>query len=321
MRLKLKSIRNYAFAVMLVLLAILSFQLGALAQSAITVIDIGGGVRALAMGETFVGLANDEQATYYNPAGLGFLQGIHASANFERHLGVSNYLSLMGGTRSIGANLTVFSVNDIEQRDATGNVTGSFGYSNFALSASGGTALSALPVGFTQSLDNFSLGARLKFVGVSSVEGANGSAFALDLGGLLQATPILANLGLSSISLAQWGFTIENLLSLGVSYGGGRSERLPFKFKTGFGIMPIEQLSIALDFGVPFEFHLGGEYNLAVPDPLTGVDIRAGGSLRGGTFAFTAGFGIAREPMRLDYAFTSHSTLPGSHRLALAVRF
>ena len=319
-RMKL-SIRSYVLIALFGMIAVAGSQLNASAQNAFTVIDIGGGVRALAMGESFIGLANDEQATYYNPAGLGFLDGIYGSANFERSLGVGSYLSLQGGTRNVGANLTLYSVGDIEQRDATGNVTGTFGYSNFALSASGGTALSALPLGFTQSLENFALGTRLKFVSVSSAEGGNGSAFAFDLAGLLNATSTLANLGLSSISLMQWGFTIENLLSLGVSYDSGRSERLPFKFKTGFGIKPIEQLSIALDFAVPFEFHVGGEYNLAVPDPLTGVDIRAGGSVRGGSFAFTAGFGIAREPMRLDYAFTSHATLPGSHRLALAVRF
>jgi hypothetical protein len=313
-------IRNSAYALLIFIILIGLSSQTTFAQSAMTIFDIGGGVRALAMGEAFVGLADDEQAALYNPAGLGFLDGIHASANYERHLGVSNYLSLLGGMRSVGVSLLLFSLGSIEQRDSSDNVMGTFSYSNFAITAAGGTALSALPLSFTRSLDSFSLGSRFKFLSVSSLEGGSGSAVALDISGLLRAESILESFGVRGIDLMQWGFNIENLISLGVGYSG-RSERLPFKFKTGFAVRPIPDLTMALDFAIPFELHIGAEYQVPVALPISGVAVRAGGFSRGGTFAFTAGFGIANEPFRLDYAFTSHSRLPGSHRLAFAMSF
>lgn len=313
-------IRKLSLAIILFAFVFGASSLSLQAQSAMTIFDIGGGVRALAMGEAFVGLADDEQAAYYNPAGLGFLDGLHASANYERHYGVSNYLSLMGGTRSIGANILLFSLGGIEERDSNDNVLGTFGYSNFAISAAGGSTLNALPLAFTRKLDNFSMGTRLKFLTISSLEGGSGSAVALDISGLLRAEKLLQSFGVRGIDLMQWGFNIENLLSLGVGYGG-RSERLPFKFKMGFGVAPIPDLTVALDIAIPFEFHIGGEYQVPVPLPISGVAVRAGGFSRGGTFAFTAGFGISNEPFRFDYAFTSHSRLPGSHRLAFAMSF
>jgi len=292
-----------------------------LSQSAITILDIGGGVRALAMGEAFIGLSNDEQAIYYNPAGVAFLDGIHANANFARHLGAGSYLSLLGGTRNIGASLNLISLGGVEERDNSDNVVGTISYSNFALSAGGGTALSALPLGFTRNLTNLAMGAKFNFVSVSSVEGGSGSGFSFGLSGLYRATELVQNAGLRSLSLVQFGYTLENLISIGVGYGEGHSERLPFKFKTGFAVKPLNELTVLLDFAVPFEFHIGGEYSLAVPDPLTGVDLRAGGAFKSGTFSFTAGFGIARDPFRFDYAYSSHPRLPGSHRLAASLKF
>ncbi len=292
------------------------------AQNAITLLDLGAGVRALAMGEAFVGLADDEQAAFYNPAGLAYLQGIRANANYERHSGASNYLSLLGATKNIGAGLFMFSLGDVEQRDEQDNVTGTFSYSNFAIMAAGGAPLSQMPLSFTRNLNNLAMGGRFKFVGVSSIEGGSGSAVALDLSWLIRAESFLdALIPSSGISLFQAGLSVENLLSLGVGYGNGRSERLPLKLKSGLALQPMPGLTIALDLAFPFEFHLGGEYSLLVPQPLSRLDLRIGSMVLGETFAFTIGFGISREPFRLDYAFVSHPRLPGSHRMALSLQF
>ncbi|MBI1730823.1 hypothetical protein HY229_07975 [Candidatus Acetothermia bacterium] len=306
----------------LVLLLIGAFASSGQAQSAITLLDMGAGVRALAMGEAFVGLADDEQAAFYNPAGLAYLSGIYASANYESHLGASSYLSLLGATHGIGLGLFLFSLGDVEQRDDQDKVLGTFGYSNFAVTASGGLPLSQIPLGFTRSLDSLSMGGRFKFLGVSTLEGGNGSAIALDLSWFFKGNNAIDHLlpG-SGIHLFQAGLSIENLVSIGLGYAGGHHERLPFKIKTGFAISPMQSLTLSMDLAIPFEFHLGGEYSLSLPSPLSHMDIRAGAVVRGGTFAFTAGFGVVREPFRLDYAFVSHPSLPGSHRLALSLQF
>jgi len=64
------------------IVAIAITALGVMGQSRplVTVFDIGAGVRPVSLGEAFTGLADDEYALFYNPAGLATLTGAEPRA-------------------------------------------------------------------------------------------------------------------------------------------------------------------------------------------------------------------------------------------------
>jgi hypothetical protein len=264
------------------------------------------------MGGAFVALADDEYAALYNPAGLAYLADVRISSTYERRFGASNYLDAVGGAPRFGGGLFLFSFGNVAERNEQDQVTGSFGYLQLGLAAAGGLALSDLPVGFTRGLSNVAVGGRLKFLGISTVEGGSGMGAALTWGFLLRAERPLS-LPIEEVRL---GTTFENLPGFGTPW--------PLRWALGLAVRPITEISVALDFAVPFEFHLGGEFRVPLPDSLPAlreIALRAGLFTRGGVFSFTAGLGLEISSFRFDYAFVSHPQLPGSHRLALAWRF
>jgi len=53
--------------------------------------DLGAGARAVGMGNAFVGLADDSNAVYFNPAGLGFINRAQIGVDYSRlHTGLSD---------------------------------------------------------------------------------------------------------------------------------------------------------------------------------------------------------------------------------------
>ncbi len=284
----------------------------AYAQTAVTLFDLGVGVRPLGMGGAFVALADDEYAALYNPAGLAYLAGLSISSTYERRFGASNYFDAVGGFPRFGGGLSLFSFGSVEGRNEQDQPTGSFGYLQLGLAAAGGLALSDLPLGFTGGFQNVAMGAQLKFLGISTVEEGSGMGAALTWGLLLRMERPLA-LPIEEIRL---GTTLENLPGLGTSW--------PLRWVVGLAIRPISEIAVALDFALPFEFHFGGEFRVPIPAPLPvppEIALRAGLFMQGGVFSFTAGIGLGVGSFRFDYAFVSHPQLPGSHRLALAWHF
>jgi hypothetical protein len=62
-------------AFFIVAIAITALGVMGQARPLVTVFDIGAGVRPVSLGEAFTGLADDEYALFYNPAGLATLTG------------------------------------------------------------------------------------------------------------------------------------------------------------------------------------------------------------------------------------------------------
>jgi hypothetical protein len=88
-------------------------------------------VRALGMGGTFYGMSNDENAMFYNPAGLGFYEkgnDFMASLKGDTSLSFFSALSILTrpGTRSVGQ--VVADLESLQGNPITGNATPFFGY-------------------------------------------------------------------------------------------------------------------------------------------------------------------------------------------------
>lgn len=272
------------------------------ASADVSVADLQTEVRALGMGGAFVGLADDEAATRFNPAGLGFLNSGAINAHYNSQFGASNVATVLGALPHFGGGLRFFNLGGIEGRDGNDDATSAFSYTDVALTAANGWALSDLGLG----MDSLAIGSRLK-VDVASTRDGGGIGGGLDLGFLWRSQ----RPSFLPIAEMRAGLGFENVPGTG-----------PFAVKTGLAVRPISALTIAADFGVPIEFHVGAEYRVTgLPSPLSRLDLRLGTFAQDGALSFTLGFGVGVSSIRFDYAFASHDVLPGSHRLALAWTF
>ncbi|MBE3598774.1 MAG: hypothetical protein IMX02_08270 [Limnochordaceae bacterium] len=69
------------------------------------VFQIGMGARPLAMGGAFVGLADDENAVFYNPAGLPYLGRLGLTSLYSTQYSVVTYGALGLATRVLASRL------------------------------------------------------------------------------------------------------------------------------------------------------------------------------------------------------------------------
>ena len=290
-------------------------QQGQAQSTAVTLFDLAGGVRALGMGEAFVAVADDEEALFYNPAGLAYQKRLGVSAFYESRFVSSHYLNASFALPRWSAGLSVFSFGGVEQRDDQDTVKGAFNYSSYALMGAAGLSLSDLPLAATKGMSALALGLRVKSLFISTLDPGNGFGLGMDPSLMLSLTNL--NLGGFRVEALRTGLFLENLVSTGTSYSG-RSEPWPLKLRLGTALL-LKDVAVGLDIGVPFQFHLGSEVRLQLPE-LGELAIRLGGIIEHDAFSLTLGLGIQVQDFQFDYAFISHPQLPGSHRLALSWR-
>jgi hypothetical protein len=199
---------------------------------------INPGARSAGMGEVGAAIADDAYATYYNPAGLGFLTGRELSlthtnwlpnlANdiYYEFLGYRHYVKNVG---MLGGNIILLNLGEQDRMDEYGNYLGKFSSFMMALTGSYGTALSRTA----------SIGVNIKMVyqhltdqGAGAEKGKGTSTnFAFDVGYLkrqfllknLTFGASIANIGpkIAFIDVAQADPMPTNLkLGLNYTFGG-----------------------------------------------------------------------------------------------------
>ncbi|MEZ4700241.1 MAG: PorV/PorQ family protein [Rhodothermales bacterium] len=147
-------------------------------------LKLGVGARAIALGGSYVSVANDLSALYWNPAGLSNLQGSAVQLAYTDYLAGVDYNfaafgTSLGSAGVIAASLIYLDSGEMEVRTSTQpEGTGEqFSVRNLALQLSYGRALT----------DRFSLGGTLKYV-QESIWHSSASSMAFDIG-LLFITP------------------------------------------------------------------------------------------------------------------------------------
>ncbi len=303
-------------------------------------LTLGAGARALALGGSYVAIADDATATYWNPAGLGTLRRSEASFMHSSLFGLDSYdfanyvhHGRFGGTLALSwlrigiDDIPRTTVPNSHQPVGAANrptIHDLFSISNNALFISYGwtaqeTARSSL-----------FLGGSAKFIYMSGLGNTNALGVGGDLGGLWRAklgssSHISIGLTLRDASRTKlyWNTpptgdesphtdTILPSVVAAIAYQG----RVP-----GLGGQLL--LSVDADSRAGWEWHSGAEYVLA--DLLA---LRAGLQQRQGVethWEFTAGTGlrlafVTGAAFVVDYAFMS-SELGPSHRISLGVRF
>lgn len=305
--------------------AVIIIALVGQARPLVTVFDIGAGVRPVSLGEAFTGLADDEYALFYNPAGLATLTGGRASLLYQSHFGASTYLSAFGSVGNFGGGLLFFDFGQVPCltaqnqpcKDAQGKTIESFGYSSFALTAGWGAMMRALPFVGTLVPEGLALGLRVKFVSITSFDPVKFAT--LGLSGFALDPSFLWELGaFGPVKNVRLGLVLENLV--GLAFGAAAEENFPIGIRLGVSARALDLLTLSTDFSLNDGFHLGAEYTLTKLGPLDALSIRAGLLTRTG-LGLSVGLGVAFGTLRIDYAFLFHPDFEGSHWLSAAFRF
>jgi len=282
------------------------------AQTLISLFDIDAGVRPLGIGGAFTGLADDENAIFYNPAGLGFLRGLRLGSFYEPRFG-ANFGSLALVKSGLGGGFLFLSLGGITRYDEADRPGKAFGYGSYGLIGS----FALLPGRLLRFIPpTIALGMNAKFLGITPIAEGSGSGLALDWGLLWD----LSGIKLGPISGLRFGLLIENLPSLKVKYKGGYAESWKPGLRFGSSVQ-LGSLVIAFDLEGDGALHFGGEYRFnRLGHGIERLELRAGGFVRNG-FAPTLGLGLEFRNFRVNYAFISYPQAPETHRLSFSMDF
>ena len=259
------------------------------------------GVRPIAMGQSFVAVADDANAISWNPAGLRSLGGTHLTAQYDVFIDTVSYNYFAGAaklSKEIGVGLS-----GVLLSSGPGAI-----YSNYMNINLAG----ALKLDY-----HFDVGLTAKFIS-KDLSGTSASTFAFDLGAIY-TTPIphlraglnIQNVGLPMKFIAQ-------------------PDPLPFNVKIGAAYKMFEDdFTVALDVNVPndnavavslggeywykdvlvgrFGYRFQGEFNL---NQTGGNDLYLGAGVKIKAFGHFVG---------LDYAWTDVGFFGANHHFALDV--
>jgi len=279
-------------------------------QTAVSLLDIEPGVRALGVGGAAVALADGPEAIYYNSACLAELAGIGFTSSYTSHLGLAGYSALGLASRYWGVGFLTLNSGNIPGYDADGNSTDDLTYGSTAILLGFGLDPKQLP--FIPSLPlDFRIGARFKYLSITNGN-TNGTGFGFDLGYRMEFRDM--RLGPVAISNVGFGATATNILGA-LSYDDrGESQRMDLRF--GVSARIAQLVLVVADLELSGSLHVGAEFS-----PMPMLAVRAGLLTEPGATSLTAGLGVNVEGFVVDYAFVSHPVLPASHRVSLTIDF
>ncbi len=287
-------------------------------------LKIGVGARATAMGETFVAIANDASALFWNPAGITQFtedQVIVSHTNWlvdirHQFLGGVYHLSSQD---AIGLSVTVLHMDDMPvttevQPFGTGEY---FRFGDLAVGLS-----------YSRMLTNqFSFGATIRYI-EETMDVLKMRGVTIDVG-----TYYLTGLGTSRFSavVTNFGNQIKPSGTL-LLYGGQQVSKFeeyspPTVFKFGFAFEPINDESNMMTTSIQLNHPNDNSENLSLGAEYTWLKTF---SVRGGykfnvdeqTFTFGAGVAVPVHTMNLsvDYGYAAFDRLGNVQRISLLVK-
>lgn len=191
-----------------------------IAQTTFDPMSIGVGARAMGMGKAYTAVAEEGDAIFTNPAGLGEIDSFQFTSMSAKILEDVNYTVLggvypLGKKSALGIGYASASISGIDIRDAGGTYIKKSNFGNSVFLASYGRKLT----------EKLSLGVNLKYFSQQANElgDGNGTGMNLDIGFLQK--------GLGWLSLGAVG---KNILTSGkIRYNNGEEEALPMIVKIG----------------------------------------------------------------------------------------
>lgn len=310
--------------------------------SAAPFLSIQQGARATAMGSAFVALASDPSALFWNPAGIGRLNGIQVMFDHTMWIADINYNFFaasfsIGDIGSVGASVTASAIDEmnvttVAEPNGTGQI---FKVQDVAASI-------AVALNLTE---NFSIGFNPKFIN-QSIWDASASAVAIDMG-ILYRTPFEGfTLGMAiqnfGPKMKMDGQTMLVLYDANLESSGNNGRipanletdewALPLYFRVGVAWTPVlgdmHKLNVEVDAVVPSDnyqsVNMGAEY--VFNDIFA---LRAGYKslfLDESEESFTLGAGVQHRfignlGIRVDYAYQDFGRLANVQKISVGMTF
>lgn len=303
-----KPINQFVVVVVMVLVSSVGFAKEK-GETGAAFLKIGAGARATALGEAYVGLADDVSACYWNPAGLTQLQEKQASFMYLSPMGEVDDLSYSHLGLSVphsdkgvfGASISYYGYGEMDKVvDSSGTPQGTWKAYDLSLVCSWAKQVKA----------NLACGTSLKMV-AGKIDDSTARSFAVDLAALFQTNypglslgAVITNLG-TKMKYRNEGAPLPMALKLGAAY---RCEQAP--------------VILVCDATLPNDndayFSLGGEYTIKEMFALR-AGYKSGPQDEGS--GLTAGFGLKYLNYGLDYAYQPYDDLGDSHYVSLKARF
>ncbi|OGC11768.1 hypothetical protein A3K48_04670 [candidate division WOR-1 bacterium RIFOXYA12_FULL_52_29] len=316
----MKNIKNIRLltTVFALLLTAYSLQLISPAHASSYIAEPTGiavGARALSLGRAYVGIAENGEAVFANPAGIALITGPKVSAMYSSVMGDVGYSVLSGAypindKAALGLGFASARLSGIPITDSTGNVLGTGGWGNHVLTLSYGTFLSAFNPNFNKDI---LLGANLKYVSVggegTTVSTVGGTALNADLGVLFPVNNqimlggVFQNILVGSKLNTSGGSTDDTLapvLKLGSRFNLiGESDKAFFSHATRKLYLSVDG-DINLSSKKPSALYAGLEFW-----PVESLALRAGAD----NGDLTAGIGIRYSGVEFNYAYHPYSEI------------
>jgi len=288
-------------------------------------LKIGVGARATGMGESFVAVADDPSALYWNPAGLTLYD------NNQVYFAHSEWLvdvkhSFVGGSYRLGASDVIgFSVIALYMDDMPVTTeTNPFGTGEYF-------SYTDLAFGITYSrrmTDQFSFGMTLRYMN-SSMDKLSMDGFMFDLG-----TYYWTGLGTSrfAVTVSNFGGQIapsgEVTLVSGETRDSWQEFALPTVFRVGFAMEPymtdVHRLTTTVQLNHPNDNAENVGFGLEYGWNNT-ITLRGGYKINVDEETFSTGVGVALPlefaAINVDYSFAKWGNLGDVHRFSMNLGF
>lgn len=275
-------------------------------------LEVPSGARAAALGGAYASLAQGAEAVFWNPAGLQGTRGIELEAtHVELFQGLRDDQFVLAGRRwggGLAASMRAQYSEAIPERDAIGNLIGTFGSHDLEFALGYGRALST----------GLSFGVNAKYVR-ERIANSSAATYAFDLGAGWE--PGLAGL--------KFGFAAQNLgpaAAFTIDGAKGAPVPLPAAFQSGVSYAVPLGSTLALGGAIEGRFTRGrsgiGLVGAELSAPGAGAALRLGWRANDSASSLSVGAGYTLSAVRLDYAFVPFSDdLGDTHRFSLAAHF
>jgi len=333
----MKRIIYILFAIMLLVATTGFAQFAKVGSSGLQFLDIPVSTRAVGMGNTFMGVANDASTLFLNPAGMEQIPVGEVYASYVKWPADINLNAFAGsynleGIGHIGVSFLMLDVGLMKTRTvyAPQGSGGTFGVEDYAIGVSFSRALT----------DRFSLGATVKMIHEKLADYED-NGWAVDLGGHYNTGYKDITLGFAILNFGpDFQFVVDNdgdgqededILDNIDNDGDGLVDEdeeeaevpLPISFRFGVSIPVMKSgdnsLLLAMEIAHPNDnleqYNFGGEYWYSDM-----IALRAGYNLNqdaGSGFYAGAGFNLNLEGIggvKVDYAFADMGILDYVHR-------
>ncbi|MCK5534649.1 PorV/PorQ family protein [bacterium] len=316
---KVKEWRGMIFILGLTIFCIFYLQFTALGSNSegttgANFLKLKVGARGAGMGGAFCAIADDVNAVYWNPAGLGQLERKEVSLMYLKWWEGINYQFMgyvhpLGRKGVLGGSVYYLTMNDIDGYSEGGMPSNNLTAYDLAVVLSYGRKLMGNKKISDQWKAGLFGGINIKLI-QEKLDDKSAVAYALDIGSLYK----------SPVENLSFGFNVQNL--------GGEikfveeGDELPLNIKVGTGYRMLNgDLLLAIDYNLPNDndgyINTGVEYWLWEI-----ISLRLGyGNNNEVEEGISYGLGMNNGEIGLDYAFEPYEILGDTHRISISWRF